>query len=62
MVFYDEDTGGVSGSAAQETRPPPNEQSEFEGLWQQMLADMDRRLDVLDADAARILALYRTAA
>jgi hypothetical protein len=72
MMFHDEGGVGTGGSGVRETRPPldtahtaeapADDRSAFEGLWQLMLADMDRRLDVLDADATRLLAHYSNAA
>jgi hypothetical protein len=41
---------------------PPGEGTTLDGLWHIILADIDRRLDSLDADADGLLAHYRPAA
>ncbi len=72
MLNHDEGCGGSEGGALDAAKTiadcgpalgvPPDEGSAFEGLWQIVLTDMDRRLDALDADAARLLARIKTAA
>lgn len=70
MMDHDGGGGGPGAGGAAKVRPADaaapdqavEEVSAFESLWHVVLADMDLRLDTLDADARRLLAYDQTAA
>lgn len=70
MMDHDGGGGGPGAGDAVKVRPADaaapdqavEEVSAFESLWHVVLADMDRRLETLDADARCLLAYDQTAA